>query len=118
MVDSNDRERISESREELWRLLAEDGLKDSVLLVMANKQDLPNAMSVEEVTEKMELDRITNKKWRKCLYLSVCYVVTISPPVLTAQLLHSIGNNRSVKHNSIIIGCGMQSKLCYIFSST
>lgn len=38
MVDSNDRERVNEAREELVRMLAEDELRDAVLLVFANKQ--------------------------------------------------------------------------------
>ena len=38
MVDSNDRERIGEAREELARMLNEDELRDAVLLVFANKQ--------------------------------------------------------------------------------
>ena len=38
MVDSNDRERVGEAREELMRMLAEDELRDAVLLVFANKQ--------------------------------------------------------------------------------
>lgn len=38
MVDSNDRERIAEAKEELMRMLAEDELKEAVLLVFANKQ--------------------------------------------------------------------------------
>lgn len=38
MVDSNDRERVNEAREELLRMLAEDELRDAVLLVFANKQ--------------------------------------------------------------------------------
>ncbi len=38
MVDSNDRERIGEAREELCRMLSEDELRDAVLLVFANKQ--------------------------------------------------------------------------------
>lgn len=38
VVDSNDRERIAEAREELMRMLAEDELKEAVLLVFANKQ--------------------------------------------------------------------------------
>lgn len=38
MVDSNDRERVNEAREELTRMLAEDELRDAVLLVFANKQ--------------------------------------------------------------------------------
>lgn len=42
MVDSNDRERVNEAREELMRMLAEDELRDAVLLVFANKQVLPD----------------------------------------------------------------------------
>ncbi len=38
VVDSNDRDRISEARDELHRMLSEDELKDAVLLVFANKQ--------------------------------------------------------------------------------
>lgn len=38
VVDSNDRERVGEGREELMRMLAEDELRDAVLLVFANKQ--------------------------------------------------------------------------------
>lgn len=38
VVDSNDRERVNEAREELVRMLAEDELRDAVLLVFANKQ--------------------------------------------------------------------------------
>ena len=48
LVDSNDRE-----REELMRMLAEDELRDAVLLVFANKQDLPNAMNAAEITDKL-----------------------------------------------------------------
>jgi len=40
VVDSNDRERVGEAREELMRMLAEDELRDAVLLVFANKQVL------------------------------------------------------------------------------
>lgn len=38
VVDSNDRERVNEAREELTRMLSEDELRDAVLLVFANKQ--------------------------------------------------------------------------------
>lgn len=38
VVDSNDRERCTEAREELRRMLAEEELRDAVLLVFANKQ--------------------------------------------------------------------------------
>lgn len=41
VVDSNDRDRVTEAREELQRMLNEDELRDAMLLVFANKQDLP-----------------------------------------------------------------------------
>ncbi len=73
VVDSNDRERISECKDELWRFLQEDELKDCVLLVMANKQDLPNAMSTAEVTERMELNALRNRTWCKYNLISIRY---------------------------------------------
>ena len=38
MVDSNDRERSGEAKDELARMLNEDELRDAILLVFANKQ--------------------------------------------------------------------------------
>ncbi|KAM9754980.1 ADP-ribosylation factor 4-like [Menidia menidia] len=63
VVDSNDRERVTESAEELSKMLQEDELKDAVLLVFANKQDLPNALSVSELTERLGLQALRNKTW-------------------------------------------------------
>ena len=63
VVDSNDRERVGEAHDELSKMLNEDELRDAVLLVFANKQDLPNAMSVAEVTDKLGLHSIRNRKW-------------------------------------------------------
>ncbi|XP_070559607.1 ADP-ribosylation factor 4 [Ptychodera flava] len=63
VVDSNDRERAVEAQEELNKMLNEDELRDAILLVFANKQDLPNAMPVSEVTEKLGLNLLRNRKW-------------------------------------------------------
>jgi len=63
VVDSNDKERVSEAAEELGKMLGEDELRDAALLVFANKQDLPNAMSVAEVTDKLGLHALKNRKW-------------------------------------------------------
>lgn len=63
VVDSNDRERIEENREELHKMLAEEELKDAVLLVFANKQDLPGAMSCPEITDKLGLHTIRGRTW-------------------------------------------------------
>jgi len=63
VVDSNDRDRIHEAAEELQKMLREDELKDAVLLVFANKQDLPGAMSVSEMTDKLGLHSVGARKW-------------------------------------------------------
>ena len=63
VVDSNDRDRVGEAREELNRMLNEDELRDAVLLVFANKQDLPTAMNAAEMTEKLNLNSMRNRNW-------------------------------------------------------
>ncbi|XP_007908987.1 ADP-ribosylation factor 4 [Callorhinchus milii] len=63
VVDSNDRERIQEATDELKKMLQEDELRDAVLLVFANKQDLPNAMAIGEMTEKLGLSSLRNRTW-------------------------------------------------------
>ena len=63
VVDSNDRDRIQEANEELQKMLREDELRDATLLVFANKQDLPNAMSVSEITDKLGLHSLGSRKW-------------------------------------------------------
>jgi len=63
VVDSNDGERIAEAREELERMLAEDELRDASLLVLANKQDLPNAMNAAKITKELGLDSLRNRNW-------------------------------------------------------
>lgn len=47
-------------------MVSEDELRDSVLLVYANKQDLPNAMSPAEVTDKLGLNELRGKTVRLC----------------------------------------------------
>ncbi|KAJ3358893.1 hypothetical protein AMAG_14075 [Allomyces macrogynus ATCC 38327] len=63
VVDSNDRERINEARDELQRMLNEDELRDAILLVFANKQDLPNAMQAAEITDKLGLQSLRQRDW-------------------------------------------------------
>nr|XP_043608572.1 ADP-ribosylation factor-like [Erigeron canadensis] len=63
VVDSNDRDRVLEAKDELHRMLSEDELKDAVLLVFANKQDLPNAMNAAEITDKLGLHSLRQRHW-------------------------------------------------------
>lgn len=63
VVDSSDRERIGISREEFRALLEEEELKDALLLVYANKQDLPGALSDTQIAEGLGLHDIRNRDW-------------------------------------------------------
>jgi ADP-ribosylation factor protein 1 len=63
VVDSNDRERISEARDELASLLQDDELRGAVVLVLANKQDLPDAMDTAELTDKLGMHNIRYHDW-------------------------------------------------------
>ena len=63
VVDSNDRECIGEARDKLMQMLDEDELKEAVLLIFANKQDLPNAMNVVEIGDKLGLNSLRKRDW-------------------------------------------------------
>ena len=63
VVDSSDRDRVEDAREELAGLLSADEMRDAVVLVFANKQDLPQAMPAAEITEKLGLNNVRNKQW-------------------------------------------------------
>ena len=74
VVDSNDVDRIEIAREELHSLLNDDELRDAVLLVFANKQDLPNAMAAAKMTDKLGLSglRPSYRQW----YIQACCATT------------------------------------------
>jgi ADP-ribosylation factor protein 1 len=73
VVDSDDRERISQAREELHGMLSAEELRDggAPLVVCANKQELPNAMNTEEIVDKLGLTSITGRKW----YIQVSAII-------------------------------------------
>eukprot|EP00425_Heterocapsa_triquetra_P002952 CAMPEP_0195060318 /NCGR_PEP_ID=MMETSP0448-20130528/7611_1 /TAXON_ID=66468 /ORGANISM="Heterocapsa triquestra, Strain CCMP 448" /LENGTH=178 /DNA_ID=CAMNT_0040090715 /DNA_START=74 /DNA_END=610 /DNA_ORIENTATION=+ len=55
VVDCSDRERIEDAWEELERMLREEGLRGAPLLVLANKTDLPDAMTATDVADRLKL---------------------------------------------------------------
>ena len=63
MIDSNDRARISEARAELHRIILDREMKEALLLVFANKQDIPGAMKPAEVQEELKLGQLKDKIW-------------------------------------------------------
>jgi len=56
VVDCNDPDRLQEAKNELYAVMDHDSLRDATLLVYANKQDLPQSMSVSTIADKLELN--------------------------------------------------------------
>jgi len=46
VVDCADRDRIDEARQELHRIINDREMRDAIILVFANKQDLPEGLNV------------------------------------------------------------------------
>lgn len=64
VVDSNDDERMNEAREELFSMLHSPELpSDASVLILANKQDLPRALSVAQIADSLKLNTIRDRKW-------------------------------------------------------
>ena len=84
VIDSNDRTRIDEARQELHRIILDREMKEALLLVFANKQDVPGgklctqrvpcwmekeadlyiiAMTPNEVSERLKLSSLKDHLW-------------------------------------------------------
>eukprot|EP00908_Phaeocystis_cordata_P011746 Transcript_227.p1 GENE.Transcript_227~~Transcript_227.p1 ORF type:complete len:309 (+),score=125.35 Transcript_227:135-929(+) len=72
VVDSADEERLQEAKAELDKLMSEEELKESVLLIYANKQDMAEALSVQQVADALELTSMTGRVW----YIQACSAQT------------------------------------------
>ena len=63
VIDSNGRARIDEARQELHRIILDREMKEALLLVFANKQDIPGSMTPSEVTERLRLGQLKDRVW-------------------------------------------------------
>ncbi|KAI0289508.1 GTP-binding protein [Russula brevipes] len=63
VVDSGDRLRLADCREELHSLLLEDRLAGASLLVLANKQDIEGSMTDKEIEQALDLAAIKSHQW-------------------------------------------------------
>ncbi|EGW14056.1 Voltage-dependent L-type calcium channel subunit beta-4 [Cricetulus griseus] len=72
VVDSTDRERISVTREELYKMLAHEDLRKAGLLIFANKQDVKECMTVAEISQFLKLTSIKDHQW----HIQACCALT------------------------------------------
>ena len=63
VIDSKDDENFEISKSEFYKVLANKNLKNSVILIFANKQDLPGAKNINKIIEDYELNKIKDHIW-------------------------------------------------------
>ncbi|XP_053217417.1 putative ADP-ribosylation factor-like protein 5C isoform X2 [Podarcis raffonei] len=63
VIDSTDRERLTVSKEELYKMLAHEDLRNAAVLIYANKQDVKNSMSTSEISNFLTLSSIKDHPW-------------------------------------------------------
>ncbi|XP_067897551.1 ADP-ribosylation factor-like protein 14 [Heterodontus francisci] len=73
VVDSADKRRMEDSKKEFERMLKHECLKGIPVVVMANKQDINDALSAEEITKRFHMKRCcSDRDW----YVQPCCAKT------------------------------------------
>uniref|UniRef100_A0A8C6UW11 ADP-ribosylation factor-like protein 6 n=1 Tax=Neogobius melanostomus TaxID=47308 RepID=A0A8C6UW11_9GOBI len=62
VVDSTDKERLPEAAKALKHILT-DKVEGVPLMVLANKKDLPNSMTIREIANQLNLPALQDRRW-------------------------------------------------------
>jgi len=88
VIDSSDHERLPLIKTELYQMLSHEDLKNTTILVLANKQDVKGAMTAGEISEKLNLPSLKQHAWhiQPCcaltgegLYSGLDWMISASP---------------------------------------
>ena len=63
VVDSSNKESIEETADIFWKYFAES-VRNINILIVANKQDLKEALSVDEISSILKLENLNENKWK------------------------------------------------------
>lgn len=63
VVDCCDRDRVDKAASEFKQIIDDPLMQHSVILVFANKQDLPRSLSPSEIVTALGLQKIKSRKW-------------------------------------------------------
>lgn len=62
VIDSSDREKLDDVKANLHRYAKNEKLKECILLILANKKDLPNARSVDQIKQAIDYESLPQKE--------------------------------------------------------
>ncbi|CAE6509870.1 unnamed protein product [Rhizoctonia solani] len=72
VIDSCDAGRLSLAQEELHQMCADESLKDALLLVFANKQDVRGCLTPARISEELKLTDLRDRQW----HIMACSALT------------------------------------------
>ncbi|XP_054432820.1 ADP-ribosylation factor-like protein 14 [Pteronotus mesoamericanus] len=73
VVDSTDKQRMEDSRREFERILKNEHIKNVPVVLLANKQDVPGALTAEDITRMFKIKKLcSDRNW----YVQPCCALT------------------------------------------
>lgn len=102
VVDSADHARMQIAKEELAEILSEKSMRDRAVLVLANKQDLPQAMPETEVAAKLGLHHLQHAR---CAVKPVCAVDGSGLSNALDWLTAEMASDREAKPGQDVASC-------------
>ncbi|KAM5293373.1 ADP-ribosylation factor-like protein 14 [Ctenodactylus gundi] len=73
VVDSTDLQRLGASRKEFKHILKNEHIKNVPVVILANKQDLPGALTAEDITRMFKVKKLcSDRNW----YVQPCCAIT------------------------------------------
>lgn len=103
VVDSLDRERTGKAKAEFQAIISDPFMRNSAILVFANKQDMKGAMTPMEVCEALGLYDLRNRRWHiqgtcatkgEGLYEGLDWLATTLKEMQASGLSTSVGGSR------------------------
>ncbi|KAK2493548.1 hypothetical protein MC885_020467 [Smutsia gigantea] len=73
VVDSTDKQRLEDSRREFERILKDEHIRSVPVVLLANKQDVPGALTAEDITRMFKVQKLcSDRNW----YVQPCCAIT------------------------------------------
>ena len=115
VVDSNDKDRMDESKVELHKILCSPELRDVIVLIFANKQDLPNALSREQVQDGLGMTHWISQSLELLKSLANETMLNMLPDDII-EIISIYTPERECRPWNRYVGLGAQTK-CAVFES-
>uniref|UniRef100_A0A8C8ZBK1 ADP-ribosylation factor-like protein 14 n=1 Tax=Prolemur simus TaxID=1328070 RepID=A0A8C8ZBK1_PROSS len=73
VVDSTDQQRLEDSRREFEHILKNEHIKNVPVVLLANKQDMPGALTAKDITRMLRVKKLcSDRNW----YVQPCCAIT------------------------------------------